>query len=186
MKRICLIIIVIFCLCGCTNEDRSMETAISLRQRILSSESSQYICTIVADYGSYLTEFSMQCLYDSDGNMSFTVIKPDTISQISGSIDAQGGKLSFDDRVLMFPLMAEGYLSPVSAPWILMKVLRGGFIQSTVQENDEIHVVIGDTFENRSFQVDVWLDVVGNPRYAEILWEGKRILTVIVTEFICM
>ena len=72
----------------------------------------------------------MDCKADSSGNLTFTVVKPETISGITGTLSGDGGNLTFDDTALHFELMAENQLSPVSAPWILIKTLRNGYITS--------------------------------------------------------
>ena len=85
---------------------------------------------ITADYGDKTYTFAMHCESDTKGDMTFTVTAPESIAGISGTISASGGKLTFSDTALAFDLMADDQLSPVSAPWILMKTLRSGYLTS--------------------------------------------------------
>ena len=105
-----------------------------LRSRILQASACVFRMDITADYEDQLHTFSMDCRMDSQGSVTFTVLKPDTIAGITGMLSGDGGGLTFEDTVLHFPMLADGRLSPVSAPWILMKTLRGGNMIAACEE----------------------------------------------------
>ncbi len=120
---------------------------------------------------------------DSQGNMDFTVTHPETISGITGHISHGQGSLTFSDTALDFPLMADDQLSPVSAPWVLLKTLRSGSLTAACQEEEWLHLSLDDDYEEDALHLDVWLDGKNVPRRGEILYDGRRILSLDVENF---
>ena len=132
---------------------------------------------ITADYGDQTYTFAMGCQFGAHGDLSFSVQQPKTIAGITGNITDAGGNLTFDDVALAFPLLADGQLSPVSAPWILMKTLRTGYITSAGELGDGDLLVIDDSYADDALTVHVLLDAEGLPVSGEIYYKGRRILT---------
>ena len=133
---------------------------------------------ITADYGDQTYTFAMGCQFDAHGDLSFSVQQPDTIAGISGNITDAGGNLTFDDMALAFPLLADGQLSPVSAPWVLMKTLRSGYITSAGEVDERILLIIDDSYADDALTVHIMLDSDGMPAVGEIYYKDRRILTV--------
>ena len=46
-----------------------------------------------------------------------------------------------------------------------------------------IHAIIYDSYEEQALRLDFWLDSLNEPTHCEILWEGKRVLSVDVEKF---
>ena len=112
------------------------------------------------------------------------MVRPESISGISGVLSADGGKITFDeDRALAFPMLAEGELTPISASWILYETLRSGYITSCGTDADGIRVTLNDTYEDEALQVDVWLNGEDLPEKAEIFWEGRLVLSMMIMNF---
>lgn len=118
--------------------------------------------------------------------MQFTVTEPDTISGITGNIDSGGGNLTFDNQVLLFPMLADGYISPVCAPWLMMKTLRGGYIHSATKTEEGGYYIFHDSYMEEPLQMEIRSDPSGIPHTGEILWKGRRILTLNVRNFSCV
>ena len=182
MKRAALLLILVF-LSGCSGENKSLDSAMQLRSRILSADGCTFTAHITADYGDELYTFTLDCRGDESGNLEFSVSEPESISGITGRIGIQGGELIFADTSLEFPLLADGQLSPVGAPWILLKTLRGGYLTSAGAEGELNHIVINDSYEEDAMVLDIWLDGENLPVRADILWEGRRILSVSIENF---
>ena len=125
MKRIICMILMLFLLSGCSGDSGNMDRAMALRGKLQQKEIS-FDATITADYGDKIHTFSVQCQADVQGNLKFTVTEPETIAGISGSVAKGSGKLTFDDQVLAFDILADGLISPVSGPWVMVETLRGG------------------------------------------------------------
>ena len=173
-------------LCGCGNEKGNMETALQLRNQLLQCERCTFQADITADYGEQLHRFVADCHADSDGNIYFTVMEPETIAGITREIHASGGRLTFDDTALGFPLLADGMLSPVSAPWVVLKALRSGYMASCGATETGLRLTLHDSYDADALQVDVWTDTEAIPLFAEILWQGRRILSLKIDNFLIL
>lgn len=182
MKKILLSLLVLSVLTGCRNRDNSLEQGLALREKMLQSGCS-FLAEITADYGDRTFSFQMLCNADMEGNLAFTVQKPESISGITGTVSAAGGKLTFENTVLAFSMVADGEISPVTSPWILTRTLQSGYVVSSVRESEGIHLTIHDSYEEDALLLDIWLDGNELPRYAEILWQGRRILSIKVDNF---
>lgn len=183
MKRAAALLCLVAMLSGCSSENTELERGMALRSKLLSAESVSFDAEILADYGDKLHTFSLACQADSLGTLTFAVMAPESISGISGSISQEGGKLTFADTALHFDLMADEAFSPVSAPWILLKTLRSGYLTSAGMEDGALRLTIDDSYEDDALQVDIWLDSADLPVRAEILQNGRRILSLSVSNF---
>lgn len=156
-----------------------MDRALALRGRILQASKCEFSIVITADYGDALYSFTMDCEADEKGNVVFTITKPETIAGITGVITADGGNLTFDDVMLAIPMLTDDQITPVSAPWILMRTLRGGYITSCADGR----VTIDDSYADDALTLDILLDEQDLPSVAEIYWKDRRILTLEIEAF---
>lgn len=168
---------------GCSAVHHEMNDVISLRQSMLQGNSCEFSATITADYGDNIYNFVMKCTTDPDCNMRFEVVSPDTISGITGVITQSDGKLTFDEHELLFATVADGQLTPVTAPWVFMNALRSGYIRGCGKDGDGIHIQIDDSYADNAMQLEIWTDNACVPVRCEILWDGRRILSIDVADF---
>lgn len=171
-------------LTGCSGAAKEIERGMALRSKLLKATSCTFDAEITADYGDKLYQFSMACQGDAQGNITFTVTAPETIAGITGKIAQSEGQLTFDDAALQFDLMADGQVTPVSAPWILLKTLRSGCLTAAGVEGDLLRLTIDDSYEDDALRLDIWLDAENIPVRGEILYDGRRILSLSVTNFV--
>ena len=80
-------------------------------------------------------------------------------------------------------MLTQEQISPVSAPWIFLRTLRGGYLTSAGEEEGLLRVTIDDTYEEAALQLDIWLNGETMPVRAEILYDGVRILSLEVEKF---
>ena len=182
MKRLVCIVLMIGLLGGCAGGD-NLDGVLALRSRLL-AESCAFDAKIIADYGDMVYQFTLSCDCARDGTVKFRVIAPESIAGISGSVASDGGKLEFQDTALAFAMMADGQISPVGAPYVLMKALLGGYITACGREGDTLRVTIQDNYDQDAMTVDVWLNEDHLPLRAEILWDNRRILTMELENFV--
>lgn len=154
----------------------------AFRQKLTDSGCS-FDAAITADYGEMKQDFQLRCTADKEGNMEFEVLQPESISGITGSFFKSEGKLTFDDKAVVFSLMAEGQISPVSAPWVMLRALRGGYLSSCAEENGRLRISIDDSYEQEALGLEIWLDVQNRPVYCEIIWQGRVLLSISVENF---
>ena len=98
-----------------------MDEALALRSRCLAGTVS-FEAQIRADYITNIESFSLDCAVDEKGEMTFCVTEPDEISGIRGTVAGTEGTVVFDGLVLGYPLLgypllADGRLSPLAAPF---------------------------------------------------------------------
>lgn len=173
-------------LAGCSNAEAELDRAITLREQLLRMESCSFTAQITADFGETLYTFTTENKANESGGVSFSIIAPETISGITGTVSADGGELTFDGKAVAFPVLAEGEVSPASGPWLMMKALQSGYITSCGQEGELLRVTIDDTYEEDALQVDIWLNSANTPVQAEVVWKGRKILTIAVSDFVCV
>lgn len=183
MKRIIPILLILVLLAGCAGVKDTMDRAMALRAALL-AKGAEFDAAITADYGDKTYSFGMHCQLDAQGKVTFAVTSPETIAGITGTVSSTGGKLTFDDKALAFSLLADGQVSPVSGPWLLMKTLRSGYLTSCGVEDGCLRIAIDDSYEDDALHLDIWLDEEDHPKRGEILWQGRRILTVEIENFV--
>lgn len=182
MKRIAILLLVMVLLYGCTGDSGQMDRAMALRGKIQQKEVT-FDAAITADYGNKIHTFAMQCHGDIQGNLKFTVKEPESIAGISGTVAKGSGKLTFDDKILAFDILADDLISPVSGPWVLLETLRSGYLTSCSEEGDMLRVAIDDSYEENALHLEVWLDSEDIPQRCEIYWQGRRLLSMDVKNF---
>jgi hypothetical protein len=168
---------------GCSAEENGLDAGMELRSKLIKADTVSFCVDISADHGNALDLFSLECSSDREGTVSFRVAAPDSISGITGQISGKSGALTFDETVLYFPLVAQERLSPVSAPQVLINALKSGYLRASGIEENQIRLTIDDSYENDALQVDIWLDEEKLPRRAEVLCEGRMILSLDVSNF---
>lgn len=178
MKRLFLILFCALLLTGCDSSE-IIDEALELRGAILQAEACSFTAVVTADYGDKIYTFTLACVSDHNGNATFTVKAPETIAGITGQITESGGNLTFDDKILAIPMLTDDQITPISAPWILMRTLRGGYITSC----SDGRMTIDDSYADDALTLDITLDAQKLPQLAEIYWKGRRILTVEVENF---
>ena len=183
MKRIWCLALIFLLFSGCGDDSGEIAKAISLRQKLLSGNGCAFTAEVTADYGDALYRFSMEIQGDKQGNVVFTVKAPDSISGITGTVMDTGGHLTFDGTALAFATIADGQVTPVTAPWLFLKTLRSGYIVSCSEGDGLTYLQIDDSYSDRALHLDIWLDESNLPVRAEILWEGRRILTLEIRDF---
>lgn len=183
MKRLMAMVLLILLLTGCSGDGGELDRAMALRSKLLAASGCSFDAVITADYGDKTYTFSVTCQTDAKGNVTFAVTAPETIAGISGAISDEGGKLTFDDAALGFELLADGQVTPVSAPWLLIKTLRGGYVTSCGMDGQQVRLSIDDSYEKDALHLDIWLDDQDIPRRAEILFRDRRILSLQIDNF---
>lgn len=183
MKTFAVLALLMLLLTGCSGTPEELEAGMELRSNLLQASSCSFTAEITADYGDQIHCFAMECVADSEGGIGFTVTKPDSICGIAGRLTGKGGDFLFDETALHFPMMAEDLLSPVCAPWIFLKSLRNGYISSGCTEDGNIRLSIEDSYEGNPLRLDIWLDTEKLPVCGDILFDGRRILSLHVENF---
>lgn len=183
MKRLACLVLLLWMLGGCAAGAGNMEKAIDLRSRVQSAAQCSFDAEILADYGDMTYTFTLACVADGQGNVNFTVTAPETISGITGSLSSQGGKLTFGDVALSFPMLAEKLITPVGGPWVFYTALRGGNIKAVGNDGAYTRMTVNDSYADDALTLDIYLDNSNLPVQADVIWENRRILTMQIRNF---
>ena len=186
MRKLIGLLLSLFLLCGCKADNRDVSTVMDLRTRLQKCQSCSFSATVTADYNTMVYKFTVDCVVNSEGDLTFTVMNPESISGITGVIGGKGGKLTFDGQMLAFDTLADGQISPVSAPWVMMKTLTGGYISAAGRDGEQIRGIFNDSYREQALELDIWFDESVLPKHCEILWQGRRVLSLDVDNFVIL
>ena len=182
LRVMCMVLLMAF-LSGCSSEDSDINRTMEFRSDLLKAEQCSCDMQITADYGDKQHTFQLGCVFDSMGDMSFTVLQPQSIAGISGEISQSGGNIRFDDVALGFEPLTDQQISPISAPWILMRCLRSGYLHACGQEAEYLRITIDDEYGENDLRADVWLNAENIPERADIMYDGRRIAAIRVLNY---
>ena len=56
-------------------------------------------------------------------------------------------------------------------------------MKPTILDGVSVRLTIDESYEDNALTMDVWLDAGDNPVRAELLYDGRRILTLIIENF---
>lgn len=182
MKIIAMLLVAVL-LTSCGSREKANDQSLLIRSRLQNS-GCEFSASITADYYDSVYIFQMLCNVDAEGNLTFNVLQPESISGITGRVSSTGGKLTFDEYSLIFSVLSEGMLSPVSAPWVFVKALRSGYICGTGEYGNGFRIEIDDTYEENALKLIIYTDDKLAPSSVEMFWEGRRIIEMTVENFV--
>lgn len=183
MKRTAALLLSICILTGCAKHEDGLEPFIGLRKALLEANICSFQASITADYSESVYIFQMDCAFSRDGTLSFTVTDPETIAGITGKFTDQSAGITFDDKLLAFPVIADGQLTPVSAPWVFLNALRGGYMRAFGTTDDAYCLYISDSENGNPIELEIYTNNQYIPIRAEIIWENRRILSLDIRNF---
>lgn len=183
MKKLAYMMVLLLALWGCSRENVGIDRAMNLRTSLLNGNGCAFDAKITADFGDKTYEFSLQCQADQKGDLRFRVQKPEGIEGITGSISEEGGKLTFDNRALAFPLLADGILSPISGPWVMIKAMRSGYVRLSAQEEQLLRITVDDSYAEDAVTIDLWIDAENRPVRADLYENNRRIMVLEIENF---
>ena len=186
MKRIIAVFLVSIFLSGCGHSNAELDNALALRNKINSAKKCSFNAIITAEYDDTINSFELKCETADNDTLCFEVVAPDTIAGITGMVSQSNGNLTFDDEILAFELIVDGRLSPVSAPWLLLRMLKSGYIVACGNEGEGSHIQIEDTYSGEKILIDLYTDRSNLPIRADLIWNGKRTLSIVIHSFSVM
>ena len=160
-----------------------MKYALQLRSDLQASLGCCFDAKITADYGDILYHFLLNCQTQGNGDLGFTVVEPEAISGIRGTISQEGGKILFEDKALFFEEVAQTGITPVAAPWLMLKALKSGYIKGAGLTDSGTLVQIDDSYSGSALNVNLNLDHNHLPYFAEMFYNNRRIMSIEIENF---
>ena len=183
MKKWGIVLLLLCVLAGCAGQGNQLDRVMALRAKLLGCSQCSFDAMVTADYGDELYTFGMHCTADNTGDLKFRVTVPETIAGITGTFTGEKGLLTFEDFALEFPRLTDDQITPVSGPWIFMKTLLGGYLTSCGPDGEDLLVTIHDSYAEDALTLEIWLDSGDVPIRGEILYDGRRIVTMDIENF---
>ncbi len=185
MKRCVALLLVFFVtlVSGCSGFSESSNEGLRIREKLLQSSGCTFSAAVTADYGDRLYSYCADCSVDALGNLDFSITSPDTIRGITGRITQSEAALTFSDTILAFPPLADGEVSPVMAPWLFIHTLRSGYLTACGEDGDGYRLLLDDSYSEEALQLEVYLNNSKQPEFCDILWQGRRVLSLKISNF---
>ncbi len=169
-------------LTGCKGEESLLSQGIAFRGELLSAGGCRFRGEITADYGQEIRTFTLDCVADQEGNVTFCVLAPDTIADITGYIEGDEGMVTYDGLQLAFPLLVYDRISPVSAPGLIVQCWLKEFILSAGMSQDIYRATYEKKIQENVLLIDTYFEK-DIPISAELCYNGSRIIEMKITEF---
>lgn len=180
-KKLILVLSCVFLLTGCDKTQIPMQHALDFRTTLAEADGCSYTAAVTAGYDDRTYDFTLSCQYDAQVT-NLEVLEPASIAGITASVSGDGAELAFDGALLDFGQMANGYVAPIAAPWLLCQCWAEEYIAYAGRDAELERVTYLRGYNDAELTVDTWFSD-GIPVHAEVIWDGKRCLTVELSEF---
>lgn len=171
--RLLLLFVLPLFLSGCQGQSRQMQAVADFRTQLLQSGGCGFQATVEAQYDNYANEFVLQCAYHTaDDTLSFSVLEPEPIASLSGTVGQNRKTVSFDDAALELELLADGRVAPVALPQLIAQSWAKGYILSAGQDREYTVAVFQNGYEDDTIKIETWFEN-GSPVYADV-WYGEK------------
>ena len=173
-KKLLVLLCCMLLLTGCAGKREPVQSALDLRTKLMESGGCSFDSDIIAHYEDRAYQFSLCCQY-ADGKTTLTVTAPEEIAGITAYVERGQTQLEFDDTILELGELANGYVSPVAAPWLLVQCWLEEYIAYAGPDGEAERVTYLQGYNDAELSVDTWLQD-GTPVYAEVTHDGVRCL----------
>lgn len=181
-KRLAVLLLLPLMLCGCAKRNVPAQEALAFRTQLMQVGKCSFTADMKVDYGSRVYEFSVLASYTPE-ETKLTIQSPEEIAGICATVTENGTKLQFQESELEFGKLANGTVSPVSAPWLLVQCWIGEYIASSGSDADMERVTYLKGNADSELSVDTWFDKEGVPVHAEFIYDNFRCLIVDIRDF---
>ncbi len=164
--------------CGCSSQNADAN-AICEQMRAVSS--ADFRVTIYANFPAHTAEYTVDYNYIKDGAEKISVTAPESIADISVTIENGETELVFDGARLETGRLDESGLSPLSALPSLMNSWVGGNVSesaSSKHDSTDCTLIISrHTTGETALEYRTWFEKNSKkPLYAEIFSNGERVI----------
>lgn len=178
-----LVTILLLSACAKDGQKDALQPAMDFRAKLLNAGGACFTAEVTADYGEEVYTFTLDCRYLTDGKTEITVTAPDTLSGIRAQIENDTGRLTFFDTELTFGTLADGNITPLSAPAVLGRVWQSAYIAASGKEDQTLRVSYEDGYGEDQLLADTWFSQKGIPIYSELCYNETCVLKLTISDF---
>ena len=184
VRRGCAVLMMCLCLLlgGCGGRSQGVSPAIAVRASLVQAGGCSFRAELTADYGDYVVPFALDCETEVNGPTHFTVAAPETLAGITAAVDETGGTVTYDGLMMDFGLLANGRLAPAAGPAVVAYCWSSAYLAAGGEEDGRFRATYEKDYEEKMLKVDTWFEN-GIPIYAEVCYNGQRILNLTISEF---
>ena len=182
LRRILSLCVVLVLLTGCKGEESLLAHGVSFRGSLVAAGGCSFRAHITADYGPEIQNFTLDCQSDGNGIVHFSVVDPETIAGITGTMEGEEGTITYDGLQLAFPLLVYDRISPVAAPAFVVHCWLKEFILSAGIHGEQYRVTYEKKIQDKVLLIDTYFEK-DIPISAELCYNGYRILNIQITDF---
>ena len=106
----------------------------------------------------------------------------ETLAGITAAVDETGGTVTYDGLMMDFGLLANGRLAPAAGPAVVAYCWSSAYLAAGGEEDGRFRATYEKDYEEKMLKVDTWFEN-GIPIYAEVCYNGQRILNLTISEF---
>lgn len=183
--KLAAVLTILLCLltaCGSKEHD-TLQAPMDFRTELLQAGACSFTANLTADYGETVQTFGMRCVCQTDGTASLELTAPETISGITAAVTKDGGTLTFDGAAVGFDNLADGQVTPVSAPAMLVSAWANAYIRTSGSEGTTQRTTYESGYEEEQLIFDCWFDEKNVPICAEICYNEQTVLKIEITDF---
>ncbi len=171
MKRLCLPLVLIFCLllsaCGGRAQAERFE---QFSTELVGSTSLSFTSQLRCEYEDRSVDFILSYSEGSEG-AEVKVLKPDSISGVIGHVKPGSSALEYGEIIIDTGDLDKYGLSPMTALPALAQALKTGHVESSWEEENS---VVYELSCDEHLTVRVWFNALNMiPQKAELISEGQ-------------
>ena len=119
-----------------------------------------------------------------NGPTLLTVAAPETLAGITAAVDETGGTVTYDGLMMDFGLLANGRLAPAAGPAVVAYCWSSAYLAAGGEEDGPVPArPMRKDYEEKNAQGGHLVLKNGIPIYAEVCYNGQRILNLTISEF---
>jgi len=184
LKKFCFVILCLLFLTACGKKQEDIrQPALNFRTTVMKHGGCIYEADITADFGDHAYVFTLACDYTPGQQANFTVLQPQSIAGIGGTVSALGDRIVFDGVDLDFGQLANGYVVPLEMPWLLGQCWTEEYIASVGKDGEYTLITYLHGYDDGEVTVETWLDKNGIPVQSDVTYDGRRCVTVCIRDF---
>ena len=177
-----MMLLCLLCACG-GKEKKELQASVDLRASLLRAGGCSFRLDGQTESEGRIYTYALRCRCRTDGSAEAEVIAPESIAGIRVRTGPGEAKLLYDGAELTFGEPEEPRLAPAAAPAVLVSAWTSAHIADAGTEDGRLLVCYRPDDDEDGLLVYTTLDGQGRPCAAELVFEGRTVTVLTVSEF---